>query len=95
MTRRLTVVLLTMVAVAGLLVQHGSVPHRHDPHKAGLYNQEHDLGLLAALASQADVASPAPAIVAEDRSTPVAVFVPMRPPVRHTRAAHTRAPPSA
>jgi hypothetical protein len=98
MTRRfsrLAIVLLTVLAVAGLLLQHGSLPHRHDVYKAGVYNQEHDLGLLAALASHADPPSPAPAIVVDETSAPIAPWLPLRLPVRHARAGQTRAPPSA
>ena len=58
---RLVVVAVALLAVAGLLLQNGSVPHLHDDHEPGLYNQEHDLALLASLATQAQPCEAAPA----------------------------------
>lgn len=92
---RLALVLLALLAVAGLLVQNGSVPHRHDDHEAGLYNQEHDLALLASLAAQATPVDATPALAVDGVSAPVAPFVPARPPLRHARGGSARAPPSA
>ena len=92
---RLALLAFALLAVAGLLLQNGSVPHRHDDHEPGLYNQEHDLALLASLAAQAHSMDAAPLLRVDASSAVVTLFVPARPPVRHARSGHTRAPPSA
>ena len=97
MTRRssrLLLLVLGLLAVAGLLLQTGSLPHAHDRHEAGLYNQEHDLTLLASLAAQANAIAAAPDLVVDVVSAAVAPLVPAQPPARHARGGNTRAPPS-
>ena len=98
MTRRssrFVLLMLGLLAVAGLLLQTGSLPHAHDRHQAGLYNQEHDLTLLASLAAQANAVAAAPDLVLDVPSAPLAPFAPAQPPAPYARGGNTRAPPSA
>jgi hypothetical protein len=92
---RLPIVMLLVLACAGMLAQAGSVPHLHDAHEPGIYNEEHDLSLLAALAAQAllSVGATAPSldVVA---GTPVPL-VPESPAIRVVRSGASRAPPTA
>ena len=46
----LSFAVLVLLAVAAMILQTGSVPHLHGGAQAGIYNQEHDLTLLAGLA---------------------------------------------
>jgi hypothetical protein len=98
MTRRparLILLVLGLLAVAGLLLQTGSLPHAHDRQQTGLYNQEHDLTLLASLAAQANAVAAAPGVVIDAVSVAVAPLVPEHAPAHHARSDNTRAPPSA
>src|SRR5947208_16887223 len=46
---RAALLVLIVVATLGLVRSAGSLPHTHQPSLPGLYNQEHDLTLLAAV----------------------------------------------
>jgi len=89
--------LLALLAAAAMLLQAGSVPHVHEDHdhEAGLFNQEHDLTLLAALAAHALEVDAVPAPVVAAVSAPVVPFVRAAPALRLTRAGESRAPPGA
>jgi hypothetical protein len=92
---RLTLALLLVVTCAGMLAQAGSVPHVHKAHEPGIYNEEHDLTLLAALAAQA-LLSPggtAPSLeVVVGAPEPLVVE---SPAIRAVLADGSRAPPTA
>ena len=92
---RLLIGLLALVAASGMVLQGGSVPHLHDDHEAGLYNQEHDLTLLAGLAGHALAPDAAPALTIEAVSAALAVIAPARPTLRIAGSSDSRAPPSA
>jgi hypothetical protein len=82
-----------LVALAALLLQGATVPHTHAGVSPGLYNQDHDLALLATLHGAAILhdTQPAPLVMA-DGSVPA-------PPSRRRPAsppqssADSRAPP--
>jgi hypothetical protein len=84
---------IVLVALAALLLQGATVPHTHPVVSPGLYNQDHDLALLATLHGAAVLhdTQPAPLVLAAgsapagpSRATPAA-------PPRST--ADSRAPP--
>jgi hypothetical protein len=84
---------LLVLAVAGLLLQAGSLQHTHGTASLGLYNQEHDLAFLAALATGGivpDVPVALPFLVVLLLATAIAVA-----PLAWTRCLHAdlRAPP--
>ena len=93
--RRGVVATLLLVASLALLLQAGSVPHTHAGVGAGLYNQDHDLVLLAALngAATLDTASVAPVVLlaVTEAPLPTAGRVDSAP----RPAADSRAPPRA
>jgi hypothetical protein len=91
--RHLPAVLLFALAVAGLLLQTGSVPHLHLEPGVGLYNHEHDLGSLAAYGTGvvSDGPSATPLGVAVLLSIGIGVTRPASTPRRH---ADVRAPPA-
>ena len=60
---RSPVVLLLLAAVAAVVLQGGSVPHTHAGIGPGLYNQDHDLSLLATLHGAATISAAQPALV--------------------------------
>ena len=87
--------LLLLLAVAAVLLQGASLPHTHAVARPGLYNQDHDLALLATLHSAAVLAEapPTPVVFA-----PVAAIAPppIRPPASAARpTCDSRAPPLA
>ena len=90
----LTIVLLVVLATVGMTLQAASVPHLHGGSSGpGLYNEEHDLTLLASLAAHVTLGQAAPAFTA-DPST--GATVPASSPHRALRlphAADSRAPP--
>ena len=92
---RLLLLALAVLAAAGLVLQNGSLHHTHAGDGIGLYNQEHDLTLLASLAANANPADAPPSLLADGVSAAVPVHAPTPHAVRHTRSGHTRAPPSA
>ena len=89
---RLTLAVLLLLAASGMVLQTGSVPHAHAADGA-LYNQEHDLALLAALAGHVVLADAAPAAVVDVVSALLLPFVPERPTLRVALSSDSRAPP--
>jgi hypothetical protein len=89
---RLTLVLLLLLAATGMVLQAGSVPHAHATN-GGLYNQEHDLTLLASLGGHVVLVDAAPALAHDDVTTLVPSLAPERPALRVARSADSRAPP--
>ena len=92
---RLTIALLLVLACAGMIAQAASLPHVHRAYEPGLYNEEHDLTLLAALAALALLTEGATA-----PSLEVVVGAPLpliseRPAICAAHADASRAPPAA
>ena len=88
-------VVLALFAAGAMVLQAGSVPHRHDGKAAGLYNQEHDLTLLAGLSGHGLPADAEPGLTSDTVSPFVSPSAPERPPVRLARSGDSRAPPTA
>ncbi len=87
--------LLLLLAVAGLVLQGASAPHTHAASKPGVYNQDHDLVLLATLHGAAVLADVLPALFV---FVLVAAIAPLaiHPPASASRSScHSRAPPHA
>ena len=91
----LSFVALVLLAVAAMILQTGSVPHLHGGTQAGIYNQEHDLTLLAGLAGQGLPSDATPALSLDTVSVPVSPFVPERPTLPLALSGDSRAPPAA
>jgi hypothetical protein len=91
---RLILLLLIVLATAGMVLQNGSVPHVHAAAHAGLFNEEHDLTLLAGLAGHVVLAQTAPALSFDAPSRDVVVFVPERQVLRPASSDASRAPPT-
>ena len=89
---RLTLVLLLVLAATGMVLQTGSVPHVHAADGA-LYNEEHDLTLLAGLAGHVVLADASPALAHDAVSILLSPFVPDRPTLRVAHSGDSRAPP--
>ncbi|HYE93902.1 MAG TPA: hypothetical protein VEA38_22925 [Terriglobales bacterium] len=90
------IAVLALLAVAGLVLQGGSVPHAHDAHDgAGIYNQEHDLTLMAGLAGHAIPVDAAPAPVVDLVVAAVVAAASPTSLLRLPRSGDSRAPPSA
>jgi hypothetical protein len=85
---------LLVLAILAMLLQAGSVPHLHGGKGPGLYNAEHDLSLLAALAAHGLPGDP-PRLVVEAVSAAVPPLAPSLLAARLCRAADSRAPPRA
>ena len=92
---RLTIALLLVLACAGMIAQAGSLPHLHKAHEPGIYNEEHDLSLLAALAAQALLSEGATAPSLDVVVGAPPPLVPERPAIRSVHADASRAPPTA
>ena len=90
---RLTLGVLVILAVTGMVVQAGSLPHVHEGDGAGFYNEEHDLTLLAGLAGQVIPVDAAPTIVLAAISVLLLLFVPERPGLHAAHSGVSRAPP--
>ncbi len=90
---RLTLVALLVLATTGMVLQAGSVPHTHAATQASLFNEEHDLTLLAGLAGHVVLGDAAPAIAFEAVSSRISPFVPERPALRLAHSGVSRAPP--
>ena len=84
---------LVLAAVAALLLQSASVPHTHAGIRPGLYNQDHDLALLATLHSAATLSGvqAAPAVLVAVTDVPVVGAD--RADSASPRSADSRAPP--
>jgi hypothetical protein len=92
--RRVVGVLL-LLAVAAVLLQSAGLPHTHAISKPGLYNQDHDLVLLATLHGVAVVAETSPAPLVFDLVAALAAPA-TRPPESAARStSRSRAPPRA
>jgi len=86
---------LLLVAAAALLAQTGSAPHTHAGIGPGLYNQDHDLALLATLHGAATISAAQPAMLPSAVSSTVA---PTASDLVHSAlrsASDSRAPPHA
>jgi hypothetical protein len=90
---RVTLRLVMVLAMAGLVLQVGSVPHLHAGQQLGLYNQEHDLTLLAGLASQGIASDAIPAVAPIERSDQFVQHVPERLGTEPAFSGDSRAPP--
>jgi hypothetical protein len=92
---RLTIVALLVLACAGMVVQAGSLPHLHRGYEPGIYNEEHDLTLLAALAALALLSDGVAATGIDTVVSELPPLSPERPVIRPVLASASRAPPSA
>ena len=88
-----TLLALLVLATAGMVLQAGSVPHVHTVAQAGLYNQEHDLTLLAGLASNVVPVVVTPGLPVDVVSISLVPVSPERPVVRAALSGDSRAPP--
>jgi hypothetical protein len=94
MTRRGRLALLLALLAVPLLLQGASVPHTHAGAAAGLFNQEHDLTLLATMGTVASDVPVVPAVIVVLVATVVASLARSRPATMFLRAADPRAPPA-
>ena len=92
---RFTLAALLVLAAVAMVAQVGSVPHTHVGVDGGLFNEEHDLTLLAGLAGHGLPADGGPILTLDSVSAPLQPFVPECPILRVTRSGDSRAPPSA
>jgi hypothetical protein len=90
---RLTLGVLVILAVTGMVLQAGSLPHVHEGDGAGFYNEEHDLTLLAGLAGQVIPVDAVPTIALAAISALLLLFVPERPGLHTAHSGVCRAPP--
>jgi hypothetical protein len=82
------------LAIIGMVLATGSVPHVHDHPEAGVYNQEHDLTLLAGVGGHA-LEAERPLLPALDVTVmPVMARCGVRPPSAVSRDSAPRAPPA-
>jgi hypothetical protein len=92
---RVTILTLLVLACAGMVVQAGSLPHVHKAHDPGIYNEEHDLTLLAALAAHGLLSDAAPVPGIDAVVSTLLALVPERPALRSVHTGPSRAPPAA
>jgi hypothetical protein len=92
---RLTIAALLVLAGIGMLAQASSLPHVHKAYEPGIYNEEHDLTLLAALAAQALLSNTAAAPGIDAVVSALPPLLPERPAIRSVHAGASRAPPAA
>jgi hypothetical protein len=90
---RLMLAVLLVLAATGMVLQAGSVPHLHAGTEPGIYNEEHDLTLLAGLASHVVLADVSLTITVDAVSSPLSSFVPERPVLHGGHSGDSRAPP--
>ena len=88
-----TLLVVLVLATAGMVLQTGSIPHVHAAMQIGLYNAEHDLSLLAGLAAHVIATDAAPTLTFDAVSTKLLPLVPAHPPLRVAYAGDSRAPP--
>jgi hypothetical protein len=87
--------LLLLLAAAAVLLQGASLPHTHAVARPGLYNQDHDLALLATLHSSAVLADAPPTPLVFVLVATIAVLA-IRPQASAARpTCDSRAPPRA
>jgi len=92
--RRFAFVVMLLLAASGMMLEAGSVPHLHAAHDAGVYNEEHDLTLLASLAGHVVLAD-APVVPSADgvpASAPA--LAPQHAPRPLADSGESRAPPA-
>ena len=93
MAARGAMLLLVLVGLLGIVISAGSLPHTHAASRPGLYNQEHDLTLLAAVGGAGPLPeSPSVAPVALVASL-VVLPISWEPRPRPRRPIDSRAPP--
>lgn len=90
---RLTLGIVVILAVTGLVLQAGSLPHLHEGDEAGFFNEEHDLTLMAGLAGHVIPVDAAPTVALAAISAPLVLFVPEHPGLRLANEGVSRAPP--
>jgi hypothetical protein len=93
MTMPARTVLLVALLALPLLLQGASLPHTHFGAPDGLFNQEHDLTLLAIAGTVASLDASAPAVTLVLVVTAMAVAARRRPVSARARTADSRAPP--
>jgi hypothetical protein len=86
----LVLLLLTVVALLG---QGASLPHTHEASAPGVYNQEHDLSLLATRGADASLPTPLPMFQFVALAFAPHQPAPPAPPALLCRHANFRAPP--
>jgi len=91
---RRAVLLLLLVSVTAFLLVGVALPHRHDPSAPGLYNEEHDLGLMAVSAAHALLADGLPTIALVALVAALTPLVLADPEAAPRRLSPSRAPPS-
>jgi hypothetical protein len=93
MIRPVRLVLLIAFLMVPLVLQGGSLPHTHFGEPDGFFNHDHDLTLLATLATVASLDAVAPVVAMVLVVTAASVRSRRRPPAVVARAADSRAPP--
>jgi hypothetical protein len=91
--KRPNIAALILLVLVALAAQGACVPHTHTGHGVGLFNQEHDLTLLATTGMAAPL-STAVLLFVVMVTVPLAVSVPPAPIVFVSRDAESRAPPA-
>ena len=89
----LTILGLVVLAIAGLVLQAASIPHLHASGGSGLYNQEHDLTLLASLTTHVTLTDAAAALTFDRIEGALAPSIPEGRVLRLAHVAGSRAPP--
>jgi len=90
---RLPLIALLLLAAAGMVLQAGSVSHVHAGSTAGLYNEEHDLTLMAGLAGHVVLADTTPALALDTVAALLPPAAVEHPATRIALAGDSRAPP--
>jgi hypothetical protein len=90
---RLVLGAVLLLAVVGLVLQDGSVPHVHASGQAGFFNADHDLTLLASLSAHALLNDPVAAVALESLFAPLSPSLPERRVTRPAHSGDSRAPP--
>lgn len=93
MNTRSRVALLLLLLAIPLLLQAASLPHTHAGAPAGLFNQEHDLTLLATAAAAATPAVTGAVVLLLPVGEALASLAPGPPVGPNARRADSRAPP--
>jgi hypothetical protein len=87
-----TLVALLLLVSAAFVAETGSVPHSHDSASPALFNEEHDLTLLATGGAVA-LPDALPLLIAFVVVATLAIFAARRPAIAPRRGADSRAPP--
>jgi hypothetical protein len=93
MIRPVRLVLLVTFLMVPLLLQGASLPHTHLGEPDGFFNHDHDLTLLATLATVASLDTAAPVVALVLVVTAAMPWSRRRSPAVTARAADSRAPP--